>query len=378
MNSTNSDMNQWLITDSPTHFREWDAGRIHELPAVLAPMDHNYTIGAADDCWLQLRDPTGRVSRHHARLTHDCEGRLVVSDLRSKNGVTLDGARQTLVPVVPAVELGIGGITLIVESPLLRELRELLARWIGWSDERRLNLAVRSVRMAVTRRESLRLCGGDDRPSLLSVARLLHLRTIGPDRPFVISARRPSKKTNRQRWATYKGVPRYENGLEALAAANGGTLCIGPKPPRDLAQVMEAHRDPKSRVQLIVCSLARQHDPLIAPIVLPPMAERAHELDRIIDAYAVDAGAPPEATLSAEARAVIRRQESRTLAKIEEATQRYVANELYGTTRAAELLGRAHSSISEWLARRTLENTAGRDDDEDDDDDDDDDDGDAT
>jgi hypothetical protein len=364
MIATNEDMNQWLINDEPTHLRDWDTSLIHTIPSTVGPTDDNYTIGAAEDCWLRLHDPTGRVSRHHASFGR-CDGRLVVSDLRSKNGITQNGARQLLVPLVAGVELGIGGITLIVESPLLRILRETLARLIGWSDERRLNLAVRSVRMAATRRESLQLCG-QDRQSLLSGARLLHLRTLGTDRPFVISERRPPKN-DPQRWASYNGSPRYENGLEALAAANGGTLCIGPTPPNDISRVIEAHREPSSRVQLIVCSRTRQHDPLIAPVELPPLSERAHELDRIIDAYAIDAGAHPSAPLNEAHRMTIRRHESETLADIEVATQRYVAYELYGTTQAAELVGLTHGSLSEWLARRPLDGPAKTRDDDDDD-----------
>jgi hypothetical protein len=222
-------------------------------------------------------------------------------------------------------------------------LRELAGRWVGWDDERRLNLAMRSVRMAATRRGPLRICG-EHGPSLLSVARLLHLRTLGPARPFVVCTRQRRK-----------GSPYYEHGRDALAAAHGGTLCIGLKPPDDLAEVIKAHRDPSSRVQLMICSQTNQHDPLITPLVLPPLAERPHELDRIIDAYAIDAGASPLAPLSADDRAAIRRHESGTFADIELATQRYVAVALHGTTRAAELLGLAHSSLSEWLARRTLD-----------------------
>lgn len=364
MLSTNEDKNQWLINDEPIFLREWDTGLIHPIPSGLRPADDNYTIGAAEHCSLQLLDPTGRVSRHHASLGRDCEGRLVVCDLRSKNGITQDGARKSRVPLDPGVELGIGGITLIAESPLLRVLRETLARLIGWSDERRLNLALRSVRMAATRRESLQLCG-QDRQSLLSVARLLHVRTLGNDRPFVISERR-SPKSDPQRWASYNGTARYENGLEALAAADGGTLCIAPTPPGDISRVIEAHREPSSRVQLIVCSRTRQHDPLIAPVELPPLSERAHELDRIIDAYAIDAGANPGAPLNDAHRVTIRRHESETLADIEVATQRYVAYELYGTTQGAEFVGLAHGSLSEWLARRPLDGPIKPKDDDDD------------
>jgi hypothetical protein len=96
---------------------------------------------------------------------------------------------------------------------------------------------------------------------------------------------------------------------------------------------------------------ARQYGAMIVPIVLPALSERAHELDRIVDAYARDAATP----LTAANRASIQRHESQTLADIETATQRYVANGLYGTTRAAELLGLSHSTLSEWPARRTLE-----------------------
>jgi hypothetical protein len=359
MISTNEDLNQWLITDQPTQLREWEAGLVHLLPERISSTDYDYTIGTAEDSWLRLHDPTGRVSRQHARLTLDCRGYRMVSDWRSKNGITEDGARRPLVPLMPGVELGMGGITLIVESPLLCMLRELLARLIGWSDERRVNLALRSIRMAATRRESLQL-SGENAPTLLSVARLLHLRTLGSDRPFAICARRP-RKANPQRWATYGGVARYDSGIEALAAANGGTLCVGLRPPHDLAQVIEAHRDPSSRVQLIVCTRTCPHDPLIAPIVMPPLAERTHELDQIIDAYAVDAGG----TLTASDRAWIRSHESQTLAEIERATQRLVTTRLHGITPAAELLGLSHSSLSEWVARRMLDVEDESDDEED-------------
>lgn len=361
MLSTNNDTNQWLIADAPTHFREWDAGVVHPLPPQL-PQGDSRTIGSAEDCWLRLRDPTRRVSRHHAKLTHDCEGRLVVADLRSKNGITQDGSRQVVVPVVPGLELGIGGVTLIIESPLIGLLRELLARLIGWSDERRLNLALRSVRLAATRRESLQLCADDNR-TLLSVARLLHRRTLGVDRPFIICARRPAKAP--EKWAKWEGTPRYEHGLEALAAANGGTLCVGPRPPHDFGEVIEAHRDPSSRVQLIVCTRTPHHDPLITPVVLPSMSERGHELDRIIEGYAVDAGATPGKTLKAADLEWIRAHESATLAQIETATLRFVMMRRHKLTHAAELLGMSHGSLSEWIADRTLDISVEGDDDDD-------------
>lgn len=353
MNPTNTDPNQWLINDQPTHLREWDSGILHEVPSQPSPTGRDYTIGAAEDCWLRLRDPTGRASRHHAKLTADREGRWWISDLCSKNGIKLDGGPQLRVMLMPGVELGLGGITLIVESPLLRMLRDLLGRFIGWSDERRINLALRSVRMAATHRELLQLCGDDDH-SLVAVARTLHQHALGQDRPFVICAPRPSD-ANPERWAEYDGVSRYESGLEALAAADGGTLCVWPRKPHDFAHVVEAHRDPSSRVQLIVCARTPQHDRVIAPVVIPPMAERVHELDRIIDGYAADVGAAPSEVLKTVHRTWLRSDESKTLAKLETATVRLALVRLYGVTEAAEVLGMSHSSLSEWFARRGID-----------------------
>jgi hypothetical protein len=83
----------------------------------------------------------------------------------------------------PGVEIGIGGVTLIAESRLLVALRELLARLIGWAEGRRaeVDLALRSVRLAATRRESLPLCGDG-----VSIARLLHRHALGDTRLFVV------------------------------------------------------------------------------------------------------------------------------------------------------------------------------------------------
>src|SRR5882672_2989273 len=104
MDPTNTDLNQWLITDKPTQLHEWDSGIVHALPSQLSPTNRDYVIGSAEDCSLRLQDPTGRVSRHHARLHNDSEGRLVISDLRSKNGITQDGGPQVRVTLTPGVE----------------------------------------------------------------------------------------------------------------------------------------------------------------------------------------------------------------------------------------------------------------------------------
>src|SRR5512140_3239621 len=158
--STNPDVGKWLITDQPTELRIWGTGNVQPLVLPPSPPARELTIGAAEDCWFRVQDSRERVSRQHARLTYDGgSSQWVISDLRSKNGITQDGIPQVAFALTPGIELGIGGVTLIVESPLLVGLRDLLALLLGWpaehqsaevADERRaaVDRALRSVRMA--------------------------------------------------------------------------------------------------------------------------------------------------------------------------------------------------------------------------------------
>ena len=99
------------------------------------------------------------------------------------------------------------------------------------------------------------------------------------------------------------------------------------------------------------------HPSLIAsPIILPPLAERATELNRIIDEYGDDAVAELGGTFTPSDRERVRLDESGTLARIEKATRRLVAVRAAGGSirRAASQLGMSRGALSEWLARRTL------------------------
>jgi hypothetical protein len=85
--------NGWNIRDEVTQLREWGTSVAYPFP----PKHVAATIGAAEDCWLRLWDPSGRISRAHASLTHGTDG-WALSDLQSKNGVHLDcgsGSRRT-------------------------------------------------------------------------------------------------------------------------------------------------------------------------------------------------------------------------------------------------------------------------------------------
>lgn len=342
---------KWLIHDEVVHLRQWASNVIHPLPAPALAKEETRTIGAAEGSWLRLQDAEQRVSRQHAQLTYEPPFGWTLSDLRSKNGVWLDGEqRASPFPITPGIEIRIGGITLIAESPLLCALRGLLSRLIGWSPERceDVDLALRSVRVAATQQEPLLLCAEG---ANISIARLLHRYAIGADRPFVVCDPRRVEADENARAAT-----NYKSGLVAFAAASTGTLCVWRnRLPKDYAQVEEARRKPAARVLLVVCSLAPPHGADIpCQLVVPHLAERASELHRIIDAYAADAVAEFGGTFTSEDRDWIAQHESNTLAQIETATRRLVAIDAAGEqiTRAASQLGVNHGTLSVWFARR--------------------------
>ena len=345
MPPTNTDtggQHEW-IHDEPSGWSVWGTSTAYLFPAKDA------TIGSADDCWLQFDDP--RVSKYHARLTR-LSGRLKLYDLESKNGIRCDGVRKPSILLAPGAEIGIGRTILIVESPLLIELRELLARLIGWSDARRADVdgALRSVRMAATRRQSLLLCGAGH---LVSIARLLHSRTLGDDRPFVVcDPRRQDAKQDA------RAAINYDDGMVALKAATGGTICVWRhRPLPDFDQVIAKLARPTSRVRLVSCThqIPDPHEPAIGPtIVLPPLSERASELTRIVDSFAGDAVAAFGGTFTSQSRDWVLQYESTDLSSIMTATRRLVALNRAGgnATQAAVLLGMSKSSLREWFAAR--------------------------
>src|SRR5512140_2758399 len=147
----------WMIDDGVVRLHEWGSDRSYLLPAEPTGA---VTIGSSNTCSLQLTDPSGCLSRQHARLVREGT-RWIARDLDSKNGMRLDGTRRPKVLLEPGSELGLGGITLVAESPRLIALRGFLARILGWAHHRGefVDLAVRAVRLAVTRRATLALCG---------------------------------------------------------------------------------------------------------------------------------------------------------------------------------------------------------------------------
>ena len=337
----------WAIDDEVARLREWGSDVSYPLPA-----EGEVTIGSAETCTLLLTDPTGCLSRQHVRLVRE-NARWIAHDLDSKNGMRLDGIRRPKALLEPGSELGIGGITLIADSPRLIALRGYLARILGWSSDRNeaVDLAVRSVRLATTRQAALALCGDGD---LVPIARGLHRYSLGDDRPFVLCD--PRRRTTEQAGQ----LENYTTGMRAFHAAAGGSMCMWAKRlPRDFAEVTEALRDPGTRVQLILCGQRppERKELVSAPIEVPPLSSRPDEIERVIDEYAADASAMLRASAAFHKvdRDWVRLHSATSLPEIEKGTLRIVALRVAGNiARAAQLIGMAHASLGEWIGRRRL------------------------
>jgi len=336
---------QGFASDEIVHVREWGTGNTH-----LMPHSRDGTIGSARGSWIRL----AHVAREHARISR-VDGYWVLKDMSSSSGIRLDGVRHSMFSLVPGCEIEIGDVTLVAESRGLAALRDVLVRLLGWAPERvtEVDLAVRAVRMAALHREPLFLCGSDG--DVLSAARLLHQHTLGSEHPFITCAPR--------RILTGRKVINIANSLKALKVATGGTLCIWPG--HQLLKLVKANRPPTFSVQLIVCGPPSQRaDVLIrSRIVIPSLRRRKTEMDRIINEYLVDARTELGGTFLSSDHTWIRRHDAKTLSRIELATRRLVALRSAGgsITRAARLLGIAHSALSEWVARRKVPDLVARD-----------------
>jgi hypothetical protein len=342
----------WRIRDMVDRLRIWAESTGYPLPAED---DHEepWIIGSSEDAWLQLPHEDALISRRHAALTRDDAG-WQLADLNSKNGTSLDGEKLPKFILVPGAEVRIGRLALVAESRMLRELQEILHRLIGWADDRRadIDVALRGIRMAATRHEPLVLCADD---SHIAIARLLHAYIVGVNRPFVVCERRSTSKPVPQRARLSPRPTTYDEGMPALAAAAGGTLVVRRnRLPADFEQVLAKVRGGE-RVLLIVCAPSAARSVQIhAQLVVPSLDSRIDELDRIIDAYAVDAPVNLGGPITAEERAWVKAQPKLSFASIETGTRRALAFRAAEgeVTRAAGLAEVKHGSLSTWLARR--------------------------
>lgn len=340
----------WAIDDPILRLRVWGTDRSHRLPAPGPSAE--WTVGSSPQCALQLRDGEGLVARRHARFLRS-EGHWAIQDLGSPHGVLVDGVRCTQALLAPGIELQLGGVVLVAESELSIALRSYVSRLLGWSTERlvAVDLALRALRTAAARRAALVLCGPDD---LAPLARRLHERTLGADRPFVLC-------DPKRRAAEGPAPETLDRAVPALHAAAGGTACLrGERLPPDFAEALTLWHRPDTRTQLVVCARnpMRSDSYVTTAIDIPPLSQRAKELRRIIDEYADDAaallGAPPEACTLRD-RDWIRAQAATSLAEIDKAVLRLIAVRTSPSiNQAAERLGMSHAALSRWLERKRL------------------------
>jgi hypothetical protein len=245
---------------------------------------------------------------------------------------------------------------MIAGAPAVRacdELRAFLARMLGWSNERAVELALRSLALAVDHRATLVLCGEGD---MVPIAWALHRRTLGPDSPFIVCDPRRGTKA-----ASVRSPESRASGVAAFEAAIGGSLCMRMRRLPDDFPVLVARLRDADDVLCTVCAgqLAGPHPPLIlpAPLAVPPLAGRSAELDRIIAEYAGDATAElaaPPSSFTADDHAWVRDQAAASLAEIEKATLRLVTlRTSRSLSHAAAQLGMAAVSLSRWLDRKS-------------------------
>jgi hypothetical protein len=218
---------------------------------------------------------------------------------------------------------------------------------MGWSDMQAVELALTSVTLAAAGCITLVLHGEAD---LVPIALALHRRVRGPGRPFIVADPRRGDQAASVRSPASRG-----NALAALEAARGGTFCMRfERAPADLPETVPLLRAADD-VMLVICAVS---DLLLirpAPVVVPPLASRGAELDRIIAEYAADAIAAlaaPAVSFTPVDHAWVREHAATSLIEIEAATLRLVAHRTSrNLSHAAARLGMAPVSLSRWLGR---------------------------
>jgi hypothetical protein len=329
----------WRIDDPVIRLREWGSERVYGLPDPPA----EWTLGSATTCELHLRDNPAQISRQHAKLI-PFGGGWKLKDQKSKNGLWRDGARQLEFTLTPGLEIGIGSLRLIAESRQLIAVRALLCRFLGWSAPRQddVDEALRSLREWAALRVSLVLMGGGD---LFTVARKLHLATLGPGAPFIAS-------------------DEHESGMTALQMATHGTLWA-PRLPPDFAAMAACLREVDSRTRLMLHAqtaedAARAAITLARPAIisLPSLTSRHAEMPRLINECAHEAAASlkaPATGFTTDDVEKLARLNYRGIADLEETARRVVALRTWGVSNGAVRLRISHVALLRWAQRRELE-----------------------
>lgn len=233
-----------------------------------------------------------------------------------------------------------------------RALRELCCRLLGWSAARagQIDDVMDILLVAVARGTPIALRGGSD---LVPVAYALHRKLLGADRPFVVCDPR-----RREGEGSVRCPPNRRTGLLALDAAMDGSLCLHSRRlPADFDLLT-----PRLRGGLPTTTFVCLHDDdrvrdlLCRPIEIPSLAERAPELDRLLDESLDDAAETlglPRARLSRRVRRIVLDHVA-SFADLEKTALRVVALvSAPNVTQAALRLRMAPVSLIRWLRRRS-------------------------
>jgi hypothetical protein len=347
--TTDSLSRDWSLNDEVIRLRLWATDIVYPLPA---DEHRELLVGTASTCTIQVHDPSNLTSREHASLER-LDGRWRIVD-RSKNGLYLDDQQREQFLLAPGIEIGLGRyVTLIAESARTIALRGTLARMIGWSADHAgsIDLALRMLRLAASRRAILVLCG---EPAMVPLAEELHRLTLTERRPFVLCNPQRRAHEDTERFTRY-----VTNGRTAVAQALDGTVCIDDrKRPADLAEMLHDLHRPGCTAQLMVLARnARKAEMYTAaPVVIPPLRSRPDELERLIKEYEAEAvqrlGISPLELTPAQ-RAWIREWSGESLPDIQKATLRLIAIRSAGSVAgAAAMLRISHVALGQWLERR--------------------------
>jgi len=333
--------------------REWGTDRICTLPGPPFP---DCCVDTSEERAPRLTDLRASPG---PRLTYRRQ-RWWIQTFDNERGLRQDGIPREEFALDPGVEIGAGPTTLIAESIRSIALRDFCIRLLGRKhDSGDVDQALRALRLAIHRRAALILCGEDD---LVPIAYALHCRTLGLDAPFVVCDRR-----RRDEFASVRSPASRPDGVAALEAASGGSLCVRNSGiPHDVSGLLAGFHgpEPERPAQLIVClsclsgsnHLALLTGPV--PIRVSPLRERANELPTIVRKYADEAiatlSAPAKIFTNADLMWVIEHA-ARSLAEIKKATLRVVALKVStnNVKQAARLLGMAPISLTNWLKRRS-------------------------
>jgi hypothetical protein len=143
-----------------------------------------------------------------------------------------------------------------------------------------VELALLAATLAAAGCTALVLCGPGD---MVPIALGLHRRLRAPGRPFIVA---DPRRRRDQLAPSARSPAARRKAVDALRNARSGTLCIRSDRrrdhrPADLAETVALLRAADD-VMLTICATPDSADDMLlirpAPVVVPPLASRVHEL----------------------------------------------------------------------------------------------------